>query len=66
MEDAWKALAGVLGLVFWMLSLARKKRKKDRDEAGKSPTAPDLPPPKPPRDRDSQEFKRDYDPIEPS
>jgi len=66
MEDVWKALAGVLGVVFWMLSLALKKRKKDRDKAGKSPTAPDLPPPKLPRDRDSQEFKRDYDPIEPS
>jgi hypothetical protein len=66
MEDAWKALAGVLGVVFWMLSLARKKRKQRGDTTGQQPTAPARRAPEPPSSRDSQEFKRDYDPIEPS
>lgn len=66
MEDVWKALAGVLGLVFWMLSLALKKRKQSGDKTEQQPTAPARPVPEPPSSRDSQEFKRDYDPIEPS
>jgi hypothetical protein len=66
MEDPWKALAGVLGLVFWVLSLAWKKRKQDGDKIGEKPTALERPVPEPPPGRKSQEFKRDYDPIEPS
>jgi hypothetical protein len=66
MEDLWKALAGVVGIVFWLLSLAWKKRKQEGDKTGEKPTAPERPVPESPSGRKSQEFKRDYDPIEPS
>ena len=66
MENPWEALTGVIALVFWMLSLAWKKRKQDRDKTGEKPTALERPEPELPSSRKSQEFKRDYDPIEPS
>ena len=66
MEDPWTALAGVVSLVFWMLALAWKKRKQNGDKTGEKPTALDRPEPEPPSSCKSQEFKRGYDPIEPS
>ena len=66
MENPWEALPGVVALGVGMLSLAWTKRKQDRGKTGEKPTALERPEPELPPSRKSQEFKRDYDPIEPS
>ena len=60
----WEALTGALPVVLWILFLLLKKRKqKNTREKVKQPqgvtrrTRPS---------QDPQEFKRDYEPIEPS
>ena len=66
MDDALQALAGVAGLVIWMLSMAWKKRKQDRGKTGGGASVRNPEDAKPSRRMKGGEFKRDYDPIEPS
>jgi len=60
----WETLSGVLPVVLWILFLMLKKRKQkntqkkvEQPQGVKRRTRPG---------QDPQEFKRDYEPIEPS
>lgn len=60
----WEALSGALPVVLWILFLLMKKRKqKKTHEVAKQPEGVQR---SPRRSEDPQEFKRDYEPIEPS
>jgi len=60
----WEALSGALPVVLWILFLMLKKRKqKNTQEKVKQPEGVKR---RSRRSRDPQEFKRDYEPIEPS
>jgi hypothetical protein len=54
----WSAVSGVLPILLWILFLVLKKKKQTKTRAPKKRTAK--------RDGRADEFKRDYDPIEPS
>ena len=60
----WEALSGALPVVLWILFLLAKKRKqKKTQEKVKQPEGIRR---TSRRSADPQEFKRDYEPIEPS
>ncbi len=54
----WSVVSGVLPVLLWILFLVLKKKKQTKTRTPKEPTAK--------RDERADEFKRDYDPIEPS
>ena len=60
----WEVLSGALPVILWILFLMLKKRKqKKTPEKVRQPQGRKQPAR---RGRDPQEFKRDYEPIEPS
>jgi hypothetical protein len=60
----WEALTGALPVVLWILFLVLKRRKqKSTGEKIKQPQGIKR---RARPNRDPQEFKRDYEPIEPS
>lgn len=60
----WEALSGAVPVVLWILFLLAKNRKKKKThEVAKQPEGIKR---GPKRSQDPGEFKRDYEPIEPS
>ena len=60
----WEALSGALPVVLWILFLLLKKRKQKKTE--EKVRQPEGIRKTSRRSTDPQEFKRDYEPIEPS
>ena len=61
----WEALSGALPVVLWILFLlSRKRKQKQTQEKVKQPEGIKRRTSR--RSPDPQEFKRDYEPIEPS
>ena len=60
----WEALSGALPVVLWILFLLLRKRKQKNTQ--KKVEQPQVVERHARPGRDPQEFKRDYEPIEPS